>query len=233
MPDFSRIEAVLFDVGQTFLYPDFPFLKNLLAEYDVSTEFETLNKGAAAAREKTFRHREQENWKEYFTHWMQLAGAPEQKIPEILQRIFERHQREHFWNWLDPIAPEVFDQLKNFGYRLGVISNSDGSIAAAMKKFGLAKFFDCILDSRVVGVEKPNPKIFAMALQLLNLSAEKCVYVGDNYDRDVIGARGVGITPILLDPFEVVAERDVIRIKKLGELAGVLKKQASSQNNPN
>jgi putative hydrolase of the HAD superfamily len=225
MIDFSKIEAILFDVGQTFLYPDFPFLKDLLAEYGVTTDLETLNKGAATAREKIFRHREKENWKDYFTHWMQFAGAPEQKIPEILPRIFERHKREHLWSWLDPAAPEVFAALKKLGYRLGVISNSDGSIAGSMKKFGLVKFFDCILDSHVVGVEKPDPRIFEIALAQLNLPAEKCVYVGDNYDRDVIGARSVRMTTILLDPFEVVAEQDVLKIKQLDDLVKIFQNE--------
>lgn len=222
MTDFSRIEAILFDAGQTFLYPDFPYLQKLLAEYGVSTDFATLNKGAATAREKTFRYRDVERWQEYFTFWMQFVGAPSDKIPEILQRIFERHKREHLWNWLDPAAPEVFAELKKLGYRLGLISNSDGSVAGSIKKLGLTKFFECILDSHVVGVEKPDPKIFEIALTQLNLAAERCVYIGDNYDRDVIGARRVGITPILLDPFDVVAEQDVVKIKTLGELTKVL-----------
>ncbi len=218
MNDFSHIKAILFDVGQTFLYPDFPFLKNLLAEYGVATDIETLNKGAATAREKIFRHREVERWQEFFTFWMQFAGAPEQKIPDILPRIFARHKREHLWNWLDPTAPEVFAGLKKLGYPLGLISNSDGSIAGSMKKLGLSHFFDCIIDSHVVGVEKPDPRIFQIALAQIGLPAAQCVYIGDNYDRDVIGARQAGLTPILLDPFGVVSETDVLKLKQLSEL---------------
>jgi len=230
MLNFSRIEAILFDVGQTFLYPDFPFLKALLAEYGVTTDLETLNKGAATAREKIFRHRETERWQEFFTFWMKFAGAPDNKIPEILSRIFARHQREHLWNWLDPAAPEVFAQLKKLGYRLGVISNSDGSIAGSMKKFGLTHFFDCIIDSHVAGVEKPDPRIFTLALQQIGLPAEKCVYLGDNYDRDVIGARNAGLTPILLDPFEVVAEQEVFRVRELIELIEVFENHRTREN---
>ena len=221
MLDFSRIEAILFDVGQTFLYPDFPFLKNLLAEYGVAADVETLNKGAATAREKTFRYREVERWQEFFAFWMRFAGAAENDVPQILPRIFARHKREHLWSWLDPAAPEVFAALKKLAYRLGVISNSDGSIAGAMKKFGLTHFFDCMIDSHVVGVEKPDPRIFEIALQQLNLPAARCVYIGDNYDRDVIGARRAGITPILLDPFAVVAEQEVLKIKRLDELVKI------------
>jgi len=218
MSDFKHIKAILFDVGQTFLYPDFPFLKKMLAEYGVATDLATLNKGAATAREKIFRYRDVERWQEYFTFWMQFAGAPEQKIPEILPRIFERHKREHLWSWLDPAAPEVFAELKKRGYLLGVISNSDGSIAGSMKKFGLSRFFNCIIDSHVVGVEKPEARIFQIALAQIGLPAAKCVYIGDNYDRDVIGARHAGLTPILLDPFGVVAEDDVLKVKQLSAL---------------
>lgn len=218
MTEFSRLEAILFDVGQTFLYPDFPFLIKLLAEYGVVTDIIPLQKGAALAREKIFRYRDKENWKDYFTFWLQDAGAPEPTIAEIITRIYERHQREHLWSWLDPTAPKVFAELKKRGYRLGVISNSDGSIAAAMKKFGVSHSFDCIIDSHVVGVQKPDPRIFALALQQLGLPAERCAYVGDNYDRDVIGARGAGLLPVLIDPFEVVAENDVMRIKNLAQL---------------
>ncbi len=221
MTDFSRIEAILFDAGQTFLFPDFPFLKNLLTEYGVATDILPLQKGAALAREKTFRYREKENWKDYLTFWMQYVGASAAAIPEILTRILERHKREHLWSWSDPTAAEVFAALKNRGYRLGIISNSDGSIASSMQKFGFAPFFDCMIDSHVVGVEKPDPRIFAMALQQIGLPAEHCAYIGDNYDRDVIGARRAGLVPILIDPFDVVVEQDVARIKQLGDLVAI------------
>jgi HAD superfamily hydrolase (TIGR01549 family) len=181
-----------------------------------------LKKGAALAREKIFRHRNDERWKEYFSFWMQYAGAPAHAIPEILTRIYDRHKREHLWSWLDPNAAEIFAQLRSRGYRLGVISNSDGSVPEAMAKFGLAHFFECILDSALVGVEKPDPRIFEIALQQLGLQPEQCVYVGDNYDRDVVGARNVGLMPILIDPFDVVAEGDVVKIKELRELLRIL-----------
>ncbi|MDZ7291646.1 MAG: HAD family hydrolase [candidate division KSB1 bacterium] len=225
---FSQIEAILFDVGQTFVFPDFPFLIKLLAEYGVTTDILLLKKGAAIAREKIFRHRDEERWKEYFTCWMQSVGAPEHAIPEILARIYERHKREHLWNWVDPAAPETFARLKSMGYRLGVISNADGTVPDALSKFGVARFFDCIIDSGLVGVEKPDPRIFEMALQQLGLPAERCIYVGDNYDRDVIGARQAGLIPILIDPFELVEEKDVVRIRELGELVRILKNERES-----
>jgi putative hydrolase of the HAD superfamily len=94
-----------------------------------------------------------------------------------------------------------------------------------MEKFGFAQFFDCMIDSHVVGVEKPDPRIFELALQQLGLPADRCVYVGDNYDRDVIGARQAGLIPILIDPFDVVAAQDVVRIHELKDLGMLLRKK--------
>jgi putative hydrolase of the HAD superfamily len=221
MTDFSRIEAILFDAGQTFLFPDFPFLKNLLAEYG-GNGYPSAAKGGRW-RGKNFpspRKGELERLSHILDAIRRRAGAGDSRN---FNADFERHKREHLWSWPDPAAKEVFAKLKNLGYRLGVISNSDGSIASAMKKLGFAPFFDCMIDSHVVGVEKPDPRIFEMALQQLGLPAERCVYVGDNYDRDVIGARGAGLVPILIDPFDLVAEDEVRRIRELGELARVLK----------
>ncbi len=223
MIDYTQIRAVLYDVGQTLLYPDFPFLKKLLAEYGVQTEVMSLARSAAMAREKIARAKGNErNYQAFFGYWMKLAGAAEKDIPEILRKIYERHQREHLWNWLDPEAKDALSTLHSRGYRLGIISNADGQISEAMARFGLAQYFDHIIDSALVGVEKPDLKIFFMALEKFQLPAAACLYVGDNYDNDIIGARNVGMAPLLLDPFDAVPENDVDRIHRLSELLQLL-----------
>jgi putative hydrolase of the HAD superfamily len=223
MIDYSQIRAVLYDVGQTLLYPDFTFLKKLLAEYGVQAEEISLARGAAMAREKIGRAKGNErNYQAFFGYWMKLAGAAEMDIPEILRKIYERHQREHLWSWLDPEAKDTLSALHARGYRLAIISNADGQISAAMARFGLAQYFDHIIDSALVGVEKPDAKIFNMALEKLQMPAAACLYVGDNYDNDILGARHVGMATLLLDPFDAVPENDVDRIHRLGDLLKLL-----------
>ncbi len=216
------LQAVFFDVGQTIFSPDYPFFQEMLARFGVHTSIEALSKGAALGREKFFRSNRGEQWKDFFTFWLRHVGAAADEIPVMLQMIYERHQRDHLWNYLEPTARQTFEALRRLGLRLGVVSNADGKVASLFAQQGLDHFFDCIIDSRLVGVEKPDPQIFYLALAQLQLPAASCLYVGDNYDNDVIGARRAGLRPVLLDPFAVVPENDVTRIKTLSELLEVL-----------
>ncbi len=222
MNTLSHIAAVLFDVGQTILSPDYFFMKNMLVDFGVTTDYEALAKGAALGREKFLRGEKGELWKEFFTYWLQYAGAHENDIPAMLKLIHEQHHRVHLWNFLEPTARDTFEWLRAHGYRMAIISNADGKVGRLLKHLELEHFFECIIDSKIVGVEKPDPAIFNLALQEIKLSAQACIYVGDNYDRDVVGARRAGLTPVLLDPFDVVAERDVLRIKTLADLTKML-----------
>ncbi len=222
MNQLSNVAAVLFDVGQTILSPDYVFMKSMLADFGVTTDHDALAKGAALGREKFLRGEKGELWKEFFTYWVQYVGAQENDIPVMLKLIHEQHHRAHLWNFLEPTARDTFEWLRTRGYRMAIVSNADGKVARMMKHLRLDHFFECIIDSKLVDVEKPDPAIFNLALQELKLPAQACIYIGDNYDRDVVGARRAGLTPVLIDPFDVVPERDVLRIKALADLTKML-----------
>ena len=214
----KKIQAVLFDVGQTILSPDYPYLQSMLAEFGVQTDIAGLAQGAALAREKFFRGTAGEPWKDFFSFWFLRAGARPEDLPAMLTRVHERHHQAYLWNYVEPTARQAFTALRALNLRLGVVSNADGKVQAILEQLQLAHFFECIIDSKIVGVEKPDPAIFKFALEALALPAENCLYVGDHYDRDVIGSRNAGLFPVLIDPFEAVPERGVARIKTLVEL---------------
>ena len=73
------------------------------------------------------------------------------------------------------------------------MSNAEGQVEADAKRFGLAKFFDVIIDSQVVGVEKPDPRIFQLALERLGVGPDEVQFTGDIYSIDIEGARAAGI----------------------------------------
>lgn len=222
MNQLTKVAAVLFDVGQTILSPDYVFMTSMLAEFGVRAEYEVLGKGAALGREKYLRGEKAESWKEFFTYWLQYAGARRNDIPVMLKLIHEQHHRAHLWNFLEPTARDTFEWLRAHGYRMAIVSNADGKVERLLHQLKLDEFFECIIDSQIVGVEKPDPAIFELALQRMKLVSHNCLYVGDNYDRDVIGARRAGLTPVLIDPFDVVPEQDVLRIKTLADLTKIL-----------
>lgn len=104
------------------------------------------------------------------------------------------------WNRADPAAAAALGRVKAAGLIAGVISNSNGSVRSILEATGLADHLDFIIDSTVVGVEKPDPRIFHLALEQARVPGEAAVYIGDLYSVDVLGARGAGLDAVLLDP---------------------------------
>jgi len=117
--------------------------------------------------------------------------------------------------------PDVLPTLRSlceWGKGLAVVSNWDLALPTLLAELGLAEFFAFILPSAEVGVEKPDGRIFELALQRLGLEPQEVVHIGDNYEADVIGARAAGITPILLDRKGEARCQDVMCISSLAEL---------------
>jgi HAD superfamily hydrolase (TIGR01509 family) len=104
------------------------------------------------------------------------------------------------WSTLVPEAPAVLAGLRRRGLRLAVVSNSNGTVADILQMVGLAEYLDAVMDSGVIGAEKPHPKIFAAAAAAVDVRPEEAVHIGDLYSVDVVGARAAGCGAILLDP---------------------------------
>src|SRR5262249_40239443 len=86
--------------------------------------------------------------------------------------------------------------------------NSNGSVRSILEATGLAPDLDFIIDSSVVGVEKPDHRIFELALREAGVAADEAVYVGDLYSVDVLGARRAGLAALLPDPRGFWGPRD-------------------------
>jgi putative hydrolase of the HAD superfamily len=112
------------------------------------------------------------------------------------------------WCTLVPEAPAFLTRLRRLGLRLAVVSNSNGSVADILRSVGLADSLDTIVDSGLVGVEKPHPRIFEAAAKAVGVRPEEAVHVGDLYSVDVVGARAAGCRAILLDPAGAWPELD-------------------------
>ncbi len=104
------------------------------------------------------------------------------------------------WTLFDSVKDEL-KKLASEGYCLGVISNWDKTAVPLLDHFELTSFFDNIIISSEVGCEKPDPKIFQIALDRASVSSEECLYVGDNYYDDGIGSRKVGMDFVIINPY--------------------------------
>jgi putative hydrolase of the HAD superfamily len=126
-----------------------------------------------------------------------------------------------------PGTIEVLQSLKDMGFRLGIVSNHRTWLPDYLKEIGLSRFFETIVVSAIVGVEKPDSRIIQIALDNLSLNASSCLYVGD-HPFDVLCAKNAGIdcawltAPDNILPDSVPYKEDY-RIEKLQDLLDVLK----------
>jgi putative hydrolase of the HAD superfamily len=102
---------------------------------------------------------------------------------------------------------------------VGVVSNSNGSVGRALDEAGLGAALDFVIDSTVVGIAKPDARVFALVLRAAGVDAHEAVYLGDSYFVDVIGARAAGLGAVLFDPGGVWGARDCPRAAGLREAA--------------
>ncbi|MEP6801757.1 MAG: HAD-IA family hydrolase [Acidobacteriota bacterium] len=130
--------------------------------------------------------------------------------------VAAEHARSNLWSRPGEGAAETLAALQDRGYRVAVVSNADGRVRALLESAGLMPFLELVVDSFEVGFEKPDPRIFLAATDRLGVPPAECVYVGDIYSIDVLGARGAGMRAILIGTG--AAEGPVERVHTLPEL---------------
>lgn len=102
---------------------------------------------------------------------------------------------------------------------LGLLTNATKEIISVYRKLGLEPYLDFVITSEEVGSDKPQPPIFLAALERAGVTASEAVHVGDQYQIDVVGARGAGISPILIDRYNFYTEvSDCPHIHTLAEV---------------
>ncbi len=119
---------------------------------------------------------------------------------------------------LYPDAVPTLEKLKSDGYTLGLVSNAPPDTLKAVRALGLPRFMPTIVVSGIVGVSKPNPAIFRIALREARAEPEESAHVGDVYEADVQGARNAGMRGILIDRDGSQKGLDCPRISTLSEV---------------
>lgn len=221
----AKVSALLFDFGGTLAFLDFDLL---VAEFSrpgrqldaLKLEHAEYEGRAALDRYLLSRATPDVNaaYELFFRSWMTAAGIPETEMRGIADRFRELHAQACMWRVIRPGTFEALERLKSAGLKLGIVSNADGRVEADARRLGLAHYFDVIVDSHVVGVEKPNPKIFQIALDALGVAPEESMYAGDIYSIDMIGARAAKINGKLIDQHGLYHWVEHAKIRHVGEL---------------
>lgn len=206
------IRAVLFDAGNTLLGLDHdriaPAVAKALGVPLTPQALRDASPKAALAMEEG-KSSDQERALRYLKLLFEYAGVPAARIDDVNAVLWTLHAERNLWSGVDAGTAPALGRLQAAGYGLGVVSNSDGRVAEALEAVGLAQFFGVVIDSKLVGYEKPDPRIFLPALASLGVTPAEALYVGDLYEVDVVGARRAGMAAVLLDPAGLHASRDV------------------------
>ncbi len=143
---------------------------------------------------------------ELWTRWM-LPEFPADKIAPIAVELTYQYRQSMGRRVLQRDAKQVVDELSKRGYILGIISNviTSKEIPDWLEADGLTKYFKSVVLSSIYGRRKPDPEIYWEAARRAEVDPARCVYVGDNPSRDVVGTRkaGFGMIIILMAPDEL------------------------------
>ena len=229
----KKYKAVFFDVGGTLLRVH-PSVGDVYATHardfgftgsadDLNREFrqEWSNMGGmeSLSRKKGLEV-EIAFWKELVRRVFEAHGGLED-FDRYFNHIYDVFRSKESWRVFEDVTESgLLDQLQNNGVVLGVISNWDSRLPEILKNMGLARYFNFILASTVVGSAKPDAGIFQEALKRAGVPPEQACHIGDEPATDIEGARNAGIHSILIDRKGHHNGDAIIKVASFHELLG-------------
>jgi putative hydrolase of the HAD superfamily len=222
LPSPGSIDAVLFDAGGVLLLPDARIGQVALRALNCEPRFDDWPRAYYTAG-VLFDGLERADWSVLRRAIASALGVPDDQldaaVPLIEQLIVSAP-----WVPVDG-AVDLLWALARAGYQLAVVSNAFGTVERQLEELKVCSVaaegmprVRTVIDSQVVGVEKPDPRIFQFALDALGVEACRSIYVGDTVKFDVLGAQAAGLHPVHFDPFHLCSGAHS-HISDLAELA--------------
>ena len=235
------VEAVLLDAGGVLMLPSHEPIVSALAQLDIAIDPSRLDaahyagmRGLDEAPPDVF------DWRDYLHAYVRTLGvsaAHREAAVALLRPRFD--DSATLWRRAIPGVREALSALLAAGVRLGVVSNAEGTCEARLAELAICQVgagpgapVEIVIDSHVVGVEKPDPAIFGFALRAMDLDPARCLYVGDSVRFDVAGARAAGLRPVLVTPEPAARAGDFARVRGVAELLALLDAVAASAGSP-
>jgi putative hydrolase of the HAD superfamily len=224
-----RIETIFLDAGGVLVWPNWVRVADVLAAHGVAVDPGRL--AAADPRARVTIDREEiiasstdqrRGWT-YFELVLTEAGVPNSDATAAaLDELQAYHRVHNLWDLVPPFVAPALRALRHAGYRLVIVSNSNGTLHRLFTRLGLAPLVDVILDSDVEKIEKPDRRFFELALDRSGARRESTVHVGDLYHVDVVGARRAGLEAVLVDEADLRRDVDCPRIQTVSGLLPLL-----------
>ena len=229
-------KAVFFDLYHTLIRYDPPreqLQAKVLKEFGIDVAPEAIRRALVVADEfiyqefarRPFSKRTEEEKVAVYVQYQRVllkeAGvdASEQLIGGVLNKMQQFNLKQVLF---DDVVPAL-TQLKERGLILGLVSNVDRDITPLCDELGLSSLLQVVVTSQNAGFNKPQPEIFREALRQAGVEPSEAIYVGDQYQIDVVGASKAGIKGVLLDRGDDFREvTDCPRIQNLTDVVKYL-----------
>ena len=224
-----RVQTVFLDAGGVLVWPNWSRVAGALRAHGVEADPQRLADADALARFALDQAHvigsstDQRRSKSFLDLVLIEAGLEHSPATDAaLTEIRAYHNEHNLWEIVPDFVVPALEQLRRAQYKLVVVSNANGTLHRKFDRLGLTKMFDVVIDSHVEGVEKPDPRIFELALTRSHSTAETTVHAGDFYNIDVTGARAAGLQPVLIDERDLHRDADCPRIRSIAELPALL-----------
>ena len=229
----NGVSAILLDAGGVLVFPSRDLILPPLRAAGLAPDIAALEQAhylAMAAQDTAAVPPAASTWwHQYLLSYVAACGVPEAGRDGLAAQIVQATRGQN-WTHVGAGTASGLRDLAALGVPMGVVSNSDGTVQAELRRLGVCHVpgsqpdgrdgsqagghddgvqVGVIVDSTVVGVTKPDPAIFGIALEALGVPASKTVlHVGDSVRYDVAGALAAGLQPVHLDPFGVCPAPD-------------------------
>jgi putative hydrolase of the HAD superfamily len=233
-PSAVRFRGVFFDAGETLVHPtpSFPELFSQVVERAghrrppvevVEASRAVFHRFSEAARDEemwtTSPERSARFWKGVYARMLDELSLPAQD--GLRDQLYETFTDQANYALFEDVLP-VLDVLDRTDAVLGIVSNFEAWLEALLARLGVVTRFPVRVISGEVGIEKPDERIYQLALDRAGLRAADVAYVGDNPEFDVFPALALGMTPILIDRNVRFPGHDGHRIGDLRDLPAML-----------
>jgi HAD superfamily hydrolase (TIGR01549 family) len=211
----QAIRTIFFDAGYTLLHPNpstAEICQQVCQRLNLHIHLDAVQNRMADAEEYFLRRSREryltwaneetitEFWVGYYMNLLRpfVEEHDEPRLYRLALAITQEFDQHTSWQIYPDVLPTL-EALRKHNYMLGVISDWGIALGPILRSLNLTSYFDCLLVSAVTRHAKPSPMLYELALQRANSIADYTLHIGDSYIHDVLGARAVGITPVLLD----------------------------------
>lgn len=237
------VELLCLDAGNTVVFLDHTRLARIAGAHGFATTPEILVRAEGEAKvaleEKREHHvawsgahmKAARGWAATVGTMLHAAGLPLGRVPAMLDALWPQHAARNLWSLVPEGLVDALAEVRAAGVRVAIVSNSEGQLEPLLVDLGVRGALDLVVDSGIVGVEKPDPRIFRIALDHFAAAPERALHLGDVYATDVLGARAAGVRVALVDPHGHLAGRhpEVPRVPGAREVARVLRQARSAR----